>query len=191
MKQCSERWRGQPRALLLQSIPLSTSHPSLGVWCHPPPSSSTSFSLFQAPYHPFISFPLIPTCCCERRCMIYEALFLPVTEEKERRRETVTKREREKRKEEWWVWRASPRGRRTGAWGGDIHHPATHRREVGWDRNMMDPTKIRQDIRQSTRAVYCHTLDTVGCLVIGLISHFSLCASNILSIAHFSSAFLL
>lgn len=69
------------------------------------------------------------------------------------------KGEREKRKEEWRAWRASPRGRRTGAWGGDIHHPATigwkWRWEVGWDRNMMDLTKIRPDVLWNTRVVHC------------------------------------
>lgn len=58
-------------------------------------SSSVSTSHHQHPslllHSPFISFPPIPTHCCERRCMIYEALFLPVTEEKERR-EPATKR---------------------------------------------------------------------------------------------------
>lgn len=65
---------------------------------------------------------------------------------------------RRKRIEEWRVWRAGPRGRRTGAWGEDIHHPATigwkWRWEVGWDRNMMDLTKIRWDMLQRTRVVY-------------------------------------
>lgn len=58
-------------------------------------SSSVSTSHHQHPslllHSPFISFPPVPTHCCKRRCMIYEALFLPVTEEKERR-EPATKR---------------------------------------------------------------------------------------------------
>lgn len=58
--------------------------------------------------------------------MIYEALFLPVTEEKERR-EAATKRGREQEREEWRgeCEERGPRGRRTGDCGGDIHHPAT------------------------------------------------------------------
>lgn len=96
---------------LKSSTFVSTSHPQ-----HP--------SFLVRP--PFISFPLPLTLCRERRCMIYEALFLPVTEEKERR-EAVTKRERERRgrRIEGRVWRASPRGRRTGECEGDIHHSAT------------------------------------------------------------------
>lgn len=53
------------------------------------------------------------------------------------------------------------------------------RREVGWDRNMMDLTKIMGDVLQSTWVVYCYTLDTFCCLVMSLISHISLCACNI------------
>lgn len=73
--------------VLKSSTFISTSHPQ-----HPSLSLSLSLSLFfkhDPPLHfPFISFPLVLT---QRRCMIYEALFLPVTEEKERG-EAVTKR---------------------------------------------------------------------------------------------------
>lgn len=64
----------------------STSHPQ-----HP--------SLSFIPLHLFL-FPLVLTRCCERRCMIYEALFLPVTEEKERREAATKKRGRKKEGEE-------------------------------------------------------------------------------------------
>lgn len=59
-------------------------------------STSVSTSHSQHPSLSFIPSPFIPlglTCRSERRCMIYEALFLPVTEEKEiEERQGETKR---------------------------------------------------------------------------------------------------
>lgn len=149
----------------------STSHPQ-----HP--------SLSFIPLHLFL-FPLVLTRCCERRCMIYEALFLPVTEEKERREATTKKRGRKKEGEEW---RGEYEERAQGERGQESVKETSitprplglkWRREVGWDGNMMDLTKIRGEILQRTRDVSSHTLNTV----------WSLIASNIiLSITHFSSA---
>lgn len=57
-------------------------------------SSSTSHSFIP----PFISFPVVLACCCERRCMIYEALFLPASEGKEK--ESKSDKEKEEKKRE-------------------------------------------------------------------------------------------
>lgn len=147
-------------------------------------SSSTSFSLsFFTHPHPnpphlflFLSFLRL---CCERRCMIYEALFLPVTEEKEReRKRRQSEGERKKkggRRMKLRVWRASPRGRRTGECEGDIHHPVTL-----WLK-MKTGSRLRQKYdgsdHEETAVVYCYRLDTVWWLIISLVSHLiHLCA---------------
>lgn len=119
---------------------MSFSHSSPGVWSHPPPSLHLILNILLSSFvPPFISFPLVLTHCCERRCMIYEALFLPVTEEKERREAATKARERKRgRRMEGRVWRASPRGRRTGECEGNIHHPATPRLK------MKTPSRMRQ-----------------------------------------------
>lgn len=167
---------------LMSSTSVSASHPQ-----HP--------SLSFIPPHLFI-FPLVLTCCFERRCMIYEALFLPVTEEKERR-ETTSKRGRVKKEREEWREECEERAQGEGEEESVEETSITPRplgwkwrREVGWDRNMMDLTKSRGDILQSTWVVDCYTLDTAGRLAISLTLHISLC-NIFLSITHFSSALFL
>lgn len=94
----TERAAKSPAAPIYSPVnfpPLSRSLMSSTSVSASPQHPSLSFTLT-----PFISFPLVLTRRCERRCMIYEALFLPVSEEKERR-EAATKREGEKEAEEW------------------------------------------------------------------------------------------
>ena len=136
-----ERRGGRPGAPQLQSIPLSTSHPTPGVWCHPPPSPHLILNILSALYHPppFISYSLVLIHAAGREDAWFMKLYFYQFLRRKREGEAATKemakkgkrrrmesvRSEPKVKEDRRVWGASPRWRRTGECGADIHHPAT------------------------------------------------------------------
>lgn len=88
-------------------------------------SSSTSFSLFHPP--PFISFSSCSyTLLWEKMHDLWSSIFTGYRGEREERGGDKEEGEKKRgRRIEGRVWRASPRGERTGECEGDIHHPAT------------------------------------------------------------------
>lgn len=189
-----EERRGRPRAPQLPSVPsrlptapkvpglrLSISSPSSTAPDTPPLPSTHSL--------PFISLP-----SCTKRtaamgsCMIYEALFLPVTEEKER---TERKRKRDSQnegagpKEGGRRMKGPPGGRwgcRGGVWRGagrcegDIHHPPTPR--------LQTQTGSRNQVTGGAAGL---NWLTSAWFIVNLTAHISL-GNNFISIRRFISA---
>ena len=164
---------------LMSSTSVSASHPQHPSLSFIPPIYFFSYSFLRAALREDAWFMKL----------YFYRLLRRKRGEKQRQREG--EREREKERDEWRgrVWRASPRGRRTGECGGDIHHPATPRLE------MKKGSRLRQKYDGSDQEWRRYTAEYMSCVllhthswVLSYKSNITYLFSHFLSVTHFSSA---
>lgn len=156
---------------------MSSSHPSPGVWSHPPPPLQLILHILLSLSPPISFFPSrCNTLLWKKMHDLWSSIFTGYRgERKERRSHKERERKRGRRMEgSVWEWAQGEGGQENVKETSISLRPRglKWRWVAGGDRNMMDLTKIRGE---STCVVYCYTLYTFWWLILSLIFQSFLC----------------